>query len=202
MDRVESFVISRMKGCYDTDLKDEIVSNINERISDYIANGMTNDEAFVRATNDVGDLRALAQEQSMMWVDKGKADFIFSIYAYILMGIDMLLFYFASQIKISGIEIPSIQLNLILIFMGVFIIYPLSCFIEMKKSTEKKQISRNLRGQIRNGIIGAILISIIVIILNYMTSKAVLWCVFPIIGVMNWPIGIAIHKKVYKDTNV
>jgi len=85
MNNVESYVKSCFKGYnVDEDLQKEIVSSINDRIADYINDGLSEDEAFENAVKDIGDLRQLANDQNTVVIEKDKIYFRFSIFAYSL----------------------------------------------------------------------------------------------------------------------
>lgn len=198
MNKVEKYVKSCFKRNYvDVDLQKEIVSSINERIADYISKGKSEDEAFENAVNDIGDLKKLAEDQNKIVVEKEKIDFEFSIYAYLLVLVEMIVFYFASNIKLRGINIPEVRFDLVTIFSLVFMIYPISSYIIYKKKNSLKEISFNYKMQINIGLIGASAIAILLIIINYFNGIQNLWCFFSVIGVFNWPLGIAIYNRLY-----
>ncbi|MEA3422278.1 MAG: permease prefix domain 1-containing protein [Bacillota bacterium] len=196
MNNVESYVKSCFKGYnVDEDLRKEIVSSINDRIADYINDGLSEDEAFENAVKNIGDLRQLANDQNTVVIEKDKIDFKFSIFAYLLLAAEMMLFYFASYVKLGKIAVPALHLDLIMIFFVVLIIYPVSSYITYKKRNSQEEIKHNFKKLINVGLISASLISIVLIVINFNTGINTLWCFFPVIGVYNWPIGVAVYKR-------
>ncbi|MCK5764218.1 MAG: hypothetical protein KAH05_08865 [Clostridiales bacterium] len=201
MNNVESYVKSCFKGYnVDEDLRKEIVSSINDRIVDYINYGLSEDEAFKNAIEDIGDLRELANDQNTVVIEKDKIYFKFSIFAYLLLVVEMMVFYFASYVKLGKIVVPMLRLDLIIIVLVILIIYPVSSYIPYKKKNSKEEINRNFKMLINIGLISVSLISIVLIVINFNTGINTLWCFFPVIGVYNWPIGIAVYKRlIYRD---
>lgn len=142
----------------------------------------------------------MAFEQSQTTVDKGKINFIFSIYGYLIILIEMVIFYAASLVEVAGITVPAIELKSSIIFMFVMLIYPISSFIRYKIGRKMETRYINLKKQIIIGFIAAIAVALQLILINGYTGLESLWCIFPIVGILNWPVGLMIYKKLYKNS--
>ncbi|MFZ7121582.1 MAG: permease prefix domain 1-containing protein [Eubacteriaceae bacterium] len=200
MSKVEQYVKSCFKkNSVDEELEKEIICSLNERIADYINNGKSEEEAFQNAINDLGDLKKIAEDQNTIRVEKEKIDFKFSVYAYLIVVTEMIIFYFASYIQLGNITIPAIRLDLTIIFVVFFLFYPIFSYITYKNKNSAREISFNYRLQMKNGIIGAFVISIFLITINIFYAREVLWSFFPTVGAFNWPLGISIYNKLYKE---
>lgn len=131
----------------------------------------------------------MAFEQSQTTVDKGKINFIFSIYGYLIILIEMVIFYAASLVAVAGITVPAIELKSSFIFMFVMLIYPISSFIRYKIGRKMETRYINFKKQIIIGFIAAIAVALQLILINGYTGLESLWCIFPIVGILNWPVG-------------
>lgn len=65
---IHSYIEDLFKGYEDTaelrDFKEEIISNLNERIQDLQHNGLNKEEAFTKAIAELGDIKTIADEIS------------------------------------------------------------------------------------------------------------------------------------------
>lgn len=124
----------------------------------------------------------MAFEQSQTTVDKGKINFIFSICGYLIILIEMVIFYAASLVAVAGITVPAIELKSSIIFMFVMLIYPISSFIRYKIGRKMETRYINLKKQIIIGFIAAIAVALQLILINGYTDLESIWCIFPIVA--------------------
>jgi hypothetical protein len=126
--KVKTYVDHLFSGVGDSqqlfDLKEELTSNLREKIGDYKKSGMSDEEAFKKAVSSMGDLSGLVDDMREHGQDKAKQAVYTSMTARVstaglIVGILVILFGALTTAMLSFMDLPTVAVSGPAIFMVV-----------------------------------------------------------------------------------
>lgn len=147
------------------ELKEELATNLNERVNDYISMGKGEKEAFQEAVSSLGDLSGLVDDMRAIGQDKAKQAIYSSMTARIstaglIIGILLILFGILNTLMLYFMEIPREGTYGAMIFVvvgGAIVTYS-----ALTRETEKKYAMNKVRALLYAIAIGLLLFSLFV----------------------------------------
>jgi hypothetical protein len=81
------------------------------------------------------------------------------------------------------------------IFIDIaLLIWPVAVFISYRQLKNADHDKRDGKAPVKLSIIGWLLISLALLVYNYITEGAISWAYYPIAGVTLWPVGMLIYN--------
>ncbi|MEG6522907.1 permease prefix domain 1-containing protein [Desulfotomaculum sp. 1211_IL3151] len=145
------------------DLKEELTTNIKEKISDYKAQGMTDDQAFKEAIISMGDLSGLVDDMRKLGQDSAKQTVYTTMTsrvstAGIIAGVLLVLFGIFTSTMLYFMNLPRESVT----GTGIFIVAggALLTYSVLTRETRKRYGMNKIRAALYALAIGLILFSI------------------------------------------
>jgi hypothetical protein len=147
------------------DLKEELATNLKEKISDYRKAGMDEKEAYREAVSSLGDLSGLVDDIREIGQDRTKQAIYTSLSSRVstvglITGILTILFGILTTLMLYFMEIPSVAVTGLSIFIvvgGAILTYSL-----LTRETRKKYAMKTGRAILYSVSVGLILFSLFV----------------------------------------
>jgi hypothetical protein len=163
------------------ELMQEITQNLNEKVSDLIANGQTNDQAVKKVIDDFGDIDELKKEfegSTRLAKSKGTGlSLAFSVWGAILIT--------ALVLFINFYYTPSVIWFVYPVFAVIW--WPMSMFFRWWHIKNDRPIG------LAYSICGFILIIGLLTFVNLYYTPTVIWVVYPAFAVIWWPLAMLFH---------
>ncbi|MFA9456870.1 permease prefix domain 1-containing protein [Halalkalibacter sp. AB-rgal2] len=176
------------------DLKEELTTNLSEKMSDYKNTGMTEEEAFKEAIRSLGDLSALVNEMREIGQNQAKQAVYTSMSsrvsaAGIVIGTLIILFGLltCAMLYSMGLSMDISSSALIFVVIGA----PLVIYSVLTRESKTKYAMNRVRALLYSIAIGVILFSILVTALSGFATGEVfiamsVFMVFFLIGIGIW----------------
>lgn len=170
-----------------TEIMQEISQNLNEKVADLTAQGMTQEEAQQKAMEDIGDIEEIQEElvnTAQLAQSKNLGfSFSFSIWGSILLTAFFVFinFYYAP--------------NVIWFVYPLFAIlwWPLSMFALWKRQKTGRKMA------FPYSVAGAGLIIALVLFMNLYYTPQTIWFVYPAFAVIWWPVSVYFYRLRQKN---
>lgn len=170
--KIKSYIDNLFAGVGETqqlyDLKEELVVNIKEKIADYIARGMEEEQAYKEAIISMGDLSGLVEDMRKLGQDKARQTVYSSMSARIstagiVIGSLLILFGIFTALMVYFMA----EDNMSVLGNGVFVIAgsALLTYSLLTRETRKKYAMNKIRA-------GLYAISVGLILFSFFTSAA------------------------------
>lgn len=145
------------------ELKEELATNIKEKISDYISDGMEEEEAFKEAIISMGDLSGLVDDMRKLGQDKAKASVYTTMTARIstagmIAGILLILFGVLTSSMLYFMNVPAVSVagpGVFIVAGGTLLIYSV-----LTKETHNKYGMNKVRAALYALAVGLILFGV------------------------------------------
>jgi hypothetical protein len=163
------------------ELMQEITQNLNEKVSDLIASGQTNEQAVKKVIDDFGDIDELKKEfegsARLARIKRKGLSLAFSVWGAILIAALVLFinFYYS----------PSVIWFVYPVFAVIW--WPMSMFFSWLRVRNDKPIG------LLYSVCGFILIIGLLSFINFYYSPSVIWVVYPAFAVIWWPLAMLFH---------
>ncbi|MBU8906330.1 permease prefix domain 1-containing protein [Desertibacillus haloalkaliphilus] len=167
--RIQTYVNKLFSGVGDSqqlfDLKEELTTNLKEKISDYIKSGMEEDDAFKEAVSSLGDLSGLVDDMRDIGQDKARQAVYSSMTSRIstaglIAGILVILFgvLTTAMLYFMGLPLEAVTGPIIFVVIGGAIVV----YSFLTRETSHKYAMNKVRAIIYATAIGLILFSLFV----------------------------------------
>ncbi len=177
---------------------EELRDTLHIKTEEYQSKGYNYDEAARAAIDSLGDVSPLLDEVAgnikNVYVNKlNKNNAILStiiILAEFLLG--WLVFYVVSGT--SGLY-KEFLYSLLALLIGICI-WPAIAYMQYRKEPGKISVlEMPFRKLMRTALIGWLSLSVILFAVNMFTNDSVIWFVWPVIGISNWPVNIYLYHR-------
>jgi hypothetical protein len=191
MNEIESHITELFAGIPESSRKEEIkleiTQNLNEKVADLVSNGQTREEAVKKAIDDFGDIEDLKEElESSAKLTKGKRlglSLAFSIWGSALITALMLFinFYYTPG-------------NIWFVY-PVFAIawWPMALFFQWYRNKTEERIGFAF------SVCSFLLITALMLFINFYYTPHVIWFVYPVFAVLWWPLAMLFHRMRQKN---
>lgn len=147
------------------DLKEELVTNMKEKIADYQSRGMDDEQAFKEAVISMGDLSGLVDEMRKLGQDMAKQSVYSTMTARIstagiVAGVLLVLFGILTSAILYFMNLPALEVS----GAGIFIVAggALLTYSTLTRETRKKYGMNKIRAALYALSVGLILFSLFV----------------------------------------
>ncbi|SDJ02889.1 hypothetical protein SAMN05216352_11937 [Alteribacillus bidgolensis] len=145
------------------ELKEELFTNIKEKISDYKLQGMEEEEAYKEAVISMGDLSGLVDDMRRIGQDKAKSSVYTTMTARIatagiIAGVLLILFGLLTSAMLYFMNLPGVSVTGPAVFIvagGALLTYSV-----LTKETAKRYVMNKIRASLYSLAIGLILFGI------------------------------------------
>jgi membrane associated rhomboid family serine protease len=172
------------------------------KTEEYQAMGRTYNEAVAEAISSMGDLKPLFDQVSgntrSVYINRLNSDD--AKYCTLMIAAEYMLgwlFYLLStQNPGNEFLLPFVVFGLVL--GAALSIWPVVAYMTQKRQPEKVDtVGMPYRKQMRVALVSWIALSVVLLIVNAMTwyHSYVLWAVWPVIGIANWPVNIWLYHR-------
>jgi hypothetical protein len=225
MERVIKFVNEQFKHAGNSrevqNQKEELIASLHDKIFDAMSRGKSEDKAFDDAMHSLGSMEELTEELSgkRRTVYVNRLNFDHSLIAFGLIMLEIRAcgaYYLMGWVTCpsgqqSWLDMPYFDTHTVIVtFIGIGIalfattIYPLVCGIIYRKNPGKvKQVEFDFHKRITIAFIGwlAVLLGLAIINMAPIPKDAgpVIWFIWPMIGVANWPLSLVVYNKLFKS---
>lgn len=186
MNEIESYIGRLFQGIPESTRKEEvrmeITQNLNEKVADLVAQGLSREEAVKKAVDDFGDIDDLKEElESSAMLAKSKKlglSLAFSVWGGSLI---IALFLF-----INFYYTP----NAIWFVYPTFAViwWPLALFFQWYR--HKKEVPVGFAFS----VCGFLLITGLMMFVNLYYTRETIWFVYPVFAVIWWPLAMLFHQ--------
>ena len=170
-----------------TEIMQEISQNLNEKVADLTAQGMTQEEAQQKAMEDIGDIEEI-QEELVNTAQLAQSKNLGFLFSFSIWGSLLLTAFF---VFINFYYAP----NVIWFVYPLFAIlwWPLSLFAlwERQKTGRKMAFPYS--------VAGAGLIIALVLFMNLYYTPQTIWFVYPAFAVIWWPVSVYFYRLRQKN---
>lgn len=183
---------------------EELRDTLHLKVDENQSKGLKYEEAVKEAIDSLENIDELFENMitntKTIYIEKLKAASI-SLSLIITLSITIIIAILSYYIKIlSGIRLTFSEgfIGLGVSFLVLSIVY-ISGFVNFKNKKEAVKLNYlDYVKELRFSIICCTLISVLVIIINFITSIEYIWFVWPIIGLLNWPLALIFHYLFFK----
>lgn len=211
MERVIKYVNEKFKYSGNTievqNQKEELIASLHDKIYDVMSKGKTEDDAFKEAVASLDELAELTEaldgRHRKLYVNR--LNFHHGLITFAVIALELLagivLFLLG---KSNGIEADTSAV--VGMFVALFVMVIISLvysFIFVSNPKKTDRVEFNFRKAFTASIIGWLALSILLTIINIATlplmDEKVIWFIWPMIGISNWPIALIIYNILYKS---
>ncbi len=225
MDKIERYVNKKLKNAGNAkevqNQKEELIAGLRDKISDAISRGVAESEAFSEAIASLEGMEelteALSRKRRTVYVNR--LNFHHCLITFGLIALEIVAcgaVYLAGWRTLpsgqqSYLDMPYFDMQTITaVFAGLGIalaaatICPLVWGILYKANPGKvKQVESDFKQRFTTAVIGWLAVFLGLAFLNAVplekAAGPVIWFIWPLIGITNWPISILIYDKLFKS---
>ena len=192
MSKIESHINKLFRNIPDssrkTEIMQEISQNLNEKVADLTAQGMTQEEAEQKAIEDIGDIAEI-QEELVNTAQLAQSKNLGFSFAFSVWGSLIIIAFF-------------VFLNLYYSPTNIWFVYPLFATLWWPMSMfalwEKQKSGRKVAFPYSVG--GFALIVGLMLFLNFYYTPDIIWFVYPTFAVIWWPVSLYFYRLRQKST--
>jgi|GEM_PF-270079 len=170
-----------------TEIMQEISQNLNEKVADLTAQGMTQEEAEQKAIEDIGDIAEI-QEELVNTAQLAQSKNLGFSFAFSVWGSVLLTAFFAF-------------LNFYYSPANIWFVYPLFATLwwplSMFALWEKQKVGRKMA--FPYSVAGAGLIIALALFMNLYYTPHTIWFVYPTFAVIWWPVSVYFYRLRQKN---
>ena len=170
-----------------TEIMQEISQNLNEKVADLIAQGMTQEDAQQKAIEDIGDIEEI-QEELVNTAQLAQSKNLGFSFAFSVWGGILLTAFFAF-------------LNFYYSPTNIWFVYPLFATLwwplSMFALWERQKSGRKMA--FPYSVAGAALIIALVLFMNLYYTPHTIWFVYPTFAVIWWPVSLYFYRLRQKN---
>lgn len=170
-----------------TEIMQEISQNLNEKVADLTAQGMTQEEAEQKAIEDIGDIAEI-QEELVNTAQLAQSKNLGFSFAFSVWGSVLLTAFFAF-------------LNFYYSPANIWFVYPLFATLwwplSMFALWEKQKAGRKMA--FPYSVAGAGLIIALALFMNLYYTPHTIWFVYPTFAVIWWPVSVYFYRLRQKN---
>ncbi len=170
-----------------TEIMQEISQNLNEKVADLIAQGMTQEDAQQKAIEDIGDIEEI-QEELVNTAQLAQSKNLGFSFAFSVWGSILLTAFFAF-------------LNFYYSPTNIWFVYPLFATLwwplSMFALWERQKNGRKMA--FPYSVAGSALIIALVLFMNLYYTPHTIWFVYPTFAVIWWPVSLYFYRLRQKN---
>ena len=186
MNEIEKHIMRLFEGIPESgrkkEIMQEIIQNLNEKVSDLVKSGQSREQAVKKTIDDFGDIDDLKNElaDSVKYAKSNKIglSLAFSIWGAILIT--------ALFVFINFYYTPNIIWFVYPVFAVIW--WPMTMFFHWIHNKNDQPVG------LAFSVCSFILILGLMIFINYYYTPKVIWFVYPVFGVIWWPLAMLFHS--------
>lgn len=189
--------------------KEELIASLHDKIHDAMSKGKTEDEAFAAAVASLDGLEELTEaldgKHRMLFVNR--LNFHHSLFMFAVIALELLLGIAVCMMLInagsSSVISNATLLGLSIALFASAIIPIVSGIIYGSNAKKADKVAFDFRKAITGALFGWLAISLGLAIINIailpLMDVKVIWFIWPMIGISNWPVSLIIYNILYKS---